>query len=62
MFSFANRGSQYFVDDCLQPVTPHITQYTRPTIVDAPLPLIFKLGQGGYHNLFCLERRPMIRL
>jgi hypothetical protein len=26
----------------------------RPTIVDTPLTLIFKMGQGAFHILFCL--------
>ena len=34
----------------------------RPTIVDAPLTLIFKMGQRWYHILFCLSRRPEIHL
>jgi len=33
-FSASCKSSQYFVYDCLQPVTPQITQNTWPTIVD----------------------------
>jgi len=43
--SFANKSSQYFIYDCLQSVTPQITQDTRPTIVHTPLMLIVKPGQ-----------------
>jgi hypothetical protein len=32
---FAYTGSQYFIYDCLQAVTPQIIQNTRPTIVDS---------------------------
>ena len=52
--SFSYKGSLYFVHDCLQPVTPQITEDTWPTIVDAQFTLIFMMGQGGYHNLFYL--------
>ena len=31
-------------------------------IVDAPLTLIFMMEQGGYCNLFCLWRQPLITL
>jgi len=53
-FSFSYKGGQYFVYDCLQPVTPQITQDTRPTIVDALLRLILNMAQGGYRDLFYL--------
>jgi len=53
-FSFVPKGSQSFIDDNLQPVTPQITHDTWPTIIDTPLTLIFMMGQGGYYSLFCL--------
>jgi len=59
---FAFKGSQWFLYDCLQPVAPHITQDTRPTIVDAPLTLIYKMGQGAFLFLFCLQKQPLIGL
>jgi len=59
-FSFSYKGSQYFVFDCLQPVATQIAQDTQPTIVDAPLKLISKMGQGGYRGLSCLYRQPEI--
>jgi len=34
----------------------------RPTIVDTLLTLIFKMGQGAFHFLFCLWRWPTLRL
>ena len=51
-FTFSYKDGQYFVYDCLQPVATQITQDTGPTIVGAPWMLIFKIGQGGYRNLF----------
>jgi len=39
-FSFASKGSQYFVYNYWQPLDPQITQDTWPRIVDAPLKLI----------------------
>jgi len=61
-FCFFYKGGQYFVYDCLQPVAVQITQDTRPTIVDAPLTLIIKLGQGRYRSLLYLFRWPEIGL
>jgi len=46
----------------VQPVAPQITPDTWPTIVDAPLTLIFMMGHGGYCNLFCQRRQPMMPL
>jgi len=43
-FSFCYDGGQYCVYSSLQPVAPQITQDTRPTIVDASLMLIFRIG------------------
>ena len=57
-FSFSYKGGQHFVYDCLQPFTLQITQDTRPTIVDAPFALIFKMGKGGYCGLFSLWKVP----
>jgi len=34
----------------------------RPTIVDTPLKLIFKMGQGLFHFLFCLSRQLILCL
>ena len=33
--TFAYKGNQYFIYDCLHPITPQITQDTWPRIVDA---------------------------
>jgi hypothetical protein len=46
----------------VQPVTIQITHNTWPTIVDAPLTLIFMMGQGGYCYLFYRYRQPNIPL
>jgi len=59
---FANKGSQRFLYDWLQPIGGVISQDAWPKIVDTPLTLIFMMGQGGYCNLFCLWRQPRIPL
>jgi len=51
---FAYKGRQKLLYDLLQPIGGVISQDTWPKIVDAPLTLIFIMGQGGYCNLFCL--------
>jgi hypothetical protein len=59
---FANKGSQKFLYDWLQPIRGAISKDAWPKIVDTPLMLIFMMGQGGYCNLFCLKRQPKILL
>ena len=59
---FGYKGGQWFIYDCLQHIGSVITPNTWPIIIDTPLTLIFRMGQGGYHNLFCLYRQPMIPL
>jgi len=61
-FTFAYKGSRQSVYDNVQPAAPQITHDTCPTIVDAPLMLIFIIGKGGYCNLFCLSRKPIMPL
>ena len=51
---FAYKGSLRFLYDWLQPFGGVISQDAWPKIVDAPLTLIFMMGQGGYCDLFCL--------
>jgi len=34
----------------------------RPTIVDTRLTFIFKMGQGAFHFVYCLQRQPILRL
>jgi len=51
---FAYKGRQKFLYDYVQPIGGVISQNAWPKIVDAPLMLIFMMGQGGYCNLFCL--------
>jgi len=46
-FSFAYKGGPYLIDECLQPIATQITQDARPKIVDTPLTLIFRMGQGA---------------
>jgi len=51
-FSFTYKGSQYFIYDYLQHISPQITQDTWPIIVDAPLTLHWRSfswwGRGCY--------------
>jgi len=61
-FSFAYRGSQYFVNNYVQPIANKITQDTWPRIVDTPLTHIFMMGQGACYHHFCLYRQPTLRL
>jgi hypothetical protein len=59
---FAYKGCQKCHSDWLQPIGGVISQDTWPHIVDSLLTLNLMLGQGGYCNLFCLERQPKIPL
>jgi len=61
-FSSAYKGIQYFVYNCVQPIAHKITQDTWPRIVDAQLTLIFMMGQGVCHYVFCLYEQPILRL
>jgi len=61
-FSFAYKGSQYFVYDYVQPIVHKITHETWPRIIDAPLTLIFRMGQGPCYFLLCLYVQPILRL
>jgi len=61
-FSLAYKGSQYFVYDYGQPIAHKITQDTWPRIVNTPLALIFRMGQGSCYYLFCLYDQPILRL
>jgi len=58
--SFADKCRQSFGYDLLQPISALISQDAWPKLIDALLTLIFKIGQGGYSNQFCLSRRPQI--
>jgi len=58
-FSFGYKGGQYFVYDSVKPVAPQITQDTWPTIVDAPLTLIFRMWWGACLCSFWAWRRPI---
>ena len=60
--SVAYNGGQYPIYDCLQPIATQITRDARPTIVDALLMLIFRMGQGACCSLFCPSRRPIPHL
>ena len=51
---FAYKGNQKFLYDSIHPIGGDISQDAWLKIVDAPLTLIFTMGQGGYCYLFCL--------
>jgi len=48
---FAYEGGQFSISHYWQPVAPQNTKDTRPTTIDAPLTLIFMMGQGGNCNV-----------
>jgi len=62
IFSFAYQGSQLLVYDYVQPLAHKITYDTWPRIIDAPLALIFMIGQGACYYLICLYKQPILRL
>jgi len=57
--SFVFKGGQYLSYDYLEPIATQITHDVRPQIVDAPLKLISRMGQGACISIFWLERRPL---
>jgi len=59
---YANKGRQKLLYDLLQPIGGVVSQNAWPKIVDAPLTLIFMMGQGGYCHLFYLEKPAKIHL
>jgi len=52
--SFAYKGSHKFLYDWIHAIGGDISQDAWPKIVDAPLTLIFTIGQRGYCYPFCL--------
>jgi len=54
-FSFAYKGGCYLNYEYLQPIATQIAYYARPKIVDAPLTLIFTIGQGACLSLIDYE-------
>ena len=58
----AYTGGQCFQYASKRPNLWSITWLTRPKIVDAPLTLIFKIGQGACSLLFGLEWRPILSI
>jgi len=57
--SFAFQGGQYLSYDYPQPIATQIIQDARPKIVDAPLTLISRIGQGVCLSIFWLYRWPV---
>ena len=60
--SVAWNASQYHIYEWPQQINPQITNDARPTIVDAPLTLIFRIGHGACFSLFCLKSQPIPHL
>jgi len=60
--SFAYKDGQYRIDEFLPPIASPITQDASPNIVDAPIMIIVKMGQGACRFLFCPQRWPMSHL
>jgi len=60
--SFANKASQYRIYEWPQPIATQITNNSKPKIVDAPLTLIFRMGQAAYGSLVCLKSQPIPHL
>jgi len=60
--SSACLGCQLHVYGCLWSCVTHNTEHARSITVDAPLTLIFKMGQWGYRTPICQWRRPILHL
>ena len=58
-FSFAYKGSLSLIYERLHPIATQIAQEVRPKIIDSPLTLIFRMGQGVFLTGFWLWRRPI---
>jgi len=52
-FVFAPTGGQYLIYRCFQPIASEISQDARAKIIDVPLMLIFRMGQGSCRYCFC---------
>jgi len=50
--SSAYKGRQYLSNDFLQPIATQITHDARPKIIDTPLTLISRMGQGVCLSIF----------
>jgi len=61
-FCVAYRECQHIDYVYSLPSRVFITRHMGPKIVDAPLTLIFKMGQGACFLLFCLQRTPILWL
>ena len=57
--SLSNIGGQYYIYNCLLPITPEISQDPPQTILDALLMLIIRLGQGACLCLLWPVRWPI---
>jgi len=60
--SSAYTPCQLHVYGCFESSVTHNTEDAGSKIVEAPLTLIFKIGQGGYHCHFDQRRPPEIAL
>jgi len=51
-FSFANNGSLYLINECLQPIATEINNDATPQIVKTPLMLNMRMVSGVCRFLF----------
>ena len=56
-FSFAYKCSLYLIYKHLHPIATQITQDARPKIIDSPLTLVLRIGQGVFLTCFWVQRR-----
>jgi len=61
-YFFGYKGGQYSIYDILQPFTTQITKDANPKIVDAPLTIIFNMGQRACHFVFALQQETILHL
>jgi len=60
--SFAYKSSQYHIYEWPQPMATQVNNDARLKIAEAPLTLIFSMGQGACGSLLYLEGQPMPHL
>jgi hypothetical protein len=61
-YHLADNGCKYTEYDNLHQLTTQMTNHAKQTIVDAPMTLIFIMGQRGYRYYLSLSRLPICAL
>jgi hypothetical protein len=59
--SFAYKDRLYRIYECLHPIATQITRDARPKIIDSPLTLICRMGQGAFLTCFDYKGGQYIR-